>query len=33
MKIDAPFTDAAVGDIFGAMAPIVPSKSRGCRAC
>jgi poly-gamma-glutamate synthesis protein (capsule biosynthesis protein) len=24
MKIDAPFTLAAVGDIFGAMAPIVP---------
>ena len=24
MKIDAPFTVAAVGDIFGAMAPIVP---------
>ena len=24
MKIDAPFTLAAVGDVFGAMAPIVP---------
>ena len=24
MKIDAPFTLAAVGDVFGAMAPITP---------
>ena len=25
MKIDAPFTLAAVGDVFGAMAPITPA--------
>jgi len=33
MKIDAPFTVAAVGDVFGAMAPITPLAEPRLQAC